>query len=115
MDTQGATMFNMGQVQALPVTFQHIQKATRRDMILSKVFCYVIEGWPNHVPGELKPYKNRETELSTENGCLMWGNLSDSSSAITVTSSADSSCQSPRNHLDESNCSELLLLVEWIG
>ena len=37
------------------------------------MFRYVIEGWPNHVPGELKPYKNRETELSTENGCLMWG------------------------------------------
>ena len=54
MDTQGATMFNMGQVQAIPVTFQHIQKATRRDMILSKVFHYVIEGWQNHVPGELK-------------------------------------------------------------
>ena len=73
MDTQGAIMFNIGQVQALPVTFQHIQKATRRDVILSKVFRYVIEGWPNHVPDELKPYKNRETELSTENGCLMWG------------------------------------------
>ena len=72
MDTQGATMFNMGQVQAIPVTFQHIQKATRRDMILSRVFHYVIEGWQNHVPGELKLYKNRETELSTENGCLMW-------------------------------------------
>ena len=55
MDTQGATMFNIGQVQALPVTFQHIQKATRRDVILSKVFRYVIEGWPNHVPDELKP------------------------------------------------------------
>ena len=53
-------MFNIGQVQALPVTLQHIQKATQRDVILSKVFCYVIEGWLHHVPGELKPYKNSD-------------------------------------------------------
>ena len=72
-DTQGATMFNVGQVQALPVTFQHIQKATRRDRILGKVYCYVIERWPSHVPDELKQYMSRETELSTENGCLIWG------------------------------------------
>ena len=72
-DTQGAATFNIGQVQALPVTFQHIQKATRRDKILGKVYRYVIEGWPSHVPDELKQYKSRETELSTENGCLMWG------------------------------------------
>lgn len=72
-DTQGAATFNIGQVQALPVTFQHIQKATRRDKILGKVYRYVIEGWPSHVPDKLKQYKSRETELSTENGCLMWG------------------------------------------
>ena len=73
LDTQSATTFNIGQIQALPVTFQHIQKATRRDPVLGKVYHYVIGGWPSHVPDELKPYKNRETELSTENGCLMWG------------------------------------------
>jgi hypothetical protein len=33
----------------------------------------VRNGWPNQVPEELKPYKNRETELSTENDCLIWG------------------------------------------
>ena len=32
----------------------------------------VLDGWPSHVPDELKRYKNRETELSIENGCLMW-------------------------------------------
>ena len=73
LDTQSATAFNIGQIQALPVTFQHIQKATRRDPVLGKVYHYVIGGWPSHVPDELKPYKNRETELSIENGCLMWG------------------------------------------
>lgn len=37
------------------------------------MYRYVIEGWPSHVPDELKQYKSRETELSTENGFLMWG------------------------------------------
>jgi len=32
-----------------------------------------VEGWPSHIPNELKPYKNQETEFSTENSCLMWG------------------------------------------
>ena len=73
LDAQTVTTFNIGQVQALPVTFQDIQRATRRDPTLGKVYRYVLDGWPSHVPDELKRYKNRETELSTENGCLMWG------------------------------------------
>ena len=37
-DTLGATTFNIGQVQALPVTFKDIQKATRCDILLGKVY-----------------------------------------------------------------------------
>ena len=73
LDTQNVTTFNISQVQALPVTFQNIQRATRRDPTLGKVYRYVLDGWPSHVSDKLKMYKNRETELSTENGCLMWG------------------------------------------
>ena len=73
MDTLGATTFNIGQVQALPVTFKDIQKATRHDALLGKVYRYVLDGWPSQIPDELKVFKNKETELSTENGCLIWG------------------------------------------
>ena len=73
MDTLGATTFNIGQVQALPVTFKDIQKATRRDALLGKVYRYMLDGWSSQIPDELKVFKNKETELSTENGCLMWG------------------------------------------
>ena len=41
-------------VQAFPVTFGGIQKATRRDTILGKVYHYVREGWPTRVPEELQ-------------------------------------------------------------
>lgn len=39
MDTGGATSFNIGQIQAFPMTFQDIQKATRHDEILATSMC----------------------------------------------------------------------------
>ena len=34
-----------------------------------------MQGWPSHLEGEegLQPYLRRQEELSTENGCVMWG------------------------------------------
>ena len=72
-NTHGSTTFNIGQVQSLPVTAREIQKATRRDATLGKVYRYVQEGWPSQVADELKPYGSRATELTVEGGCLMWG------------------------------------------
>ena len=66
-------IFNICQLQALPVTFQNIQKATRSDRVLSKVLTYVESGWPEQVPEEIKPYKSRQNEIGIESGCLMWG------------------------------------------
>lgn len=70
---QGPNTFNIGQVQALPVTAQNIEKATRRDPILSQVYRHVQNGWPQQVSEDLQIYKDRSTELSTQGGCLMWG------------------------------------------
>ena len=67
------SVFNVSQVHALPVTFQQVQTATRRDPLLSKVSHYVKNGWPDQISDELKPYKNREQEIGIESGCLMWG------------------------------------------
>ena len=47
------SVFNVGQAQALPVTFRNIQTATRRDKILGKVLTYV---WPTSILDSLKPY-----------------------------------------------------------
>ena len=65
------SVFNVGEVQALPVTFRDIQTATRRDKMLSKVFTYTQSGWPEQVTDELKPYKARMNEIGIEHGCLM--------------------------------------------
>ena len=72
-DSTGASTFNIGQVQALPVTSQDIRNATRRDPVLSKVYRYVEKGWPSQVDEELKPFKDKQTELTIEGDCVLWG------------------------------------------
>lgn len=65
--------FLLGQMQALPVTVDRLQMATRRDPILSKVLQYTRTRWPLHVPEPLNPFLRRKEELSVENGCILWG------------------------------------------
>ena len=72
-NTIGRTTFNIGQLQSLPVTARDIEKATRWDATIGKVYRYVWDGWPSQVKDEFKPYQNRLTELTIEGGCLMWG------------------------------------------
>ena len=71
--SRGISILNIGQVQALPVTFWDVQKAARQDKTLSKVLTYVQNGWPKQVPDELKPYQGRQNEIGIECDCLMWG------------------------------------------
>ena len=67
------SIFNVAQIKFLPVTFQQVQTATRRDPILTKITTYVNSGWPTKVPDELKPYQLRQQEIGVQSGCLMWG------------------------------------------
>ena len=75
-DTGGASfdnVFNLGQLEALPVTSQKLSQATSTDPLLSQVMAYVKKGWPSQVPHDLKPYLSRRHELTLEANCLMWG------------------------------------------
>ena len=72
-EIEAVSVFNIAQIQALPVTFQQVQLATRRDPTLSKVMTYVQSGWPNQVTEELKSYHNSRQEIGIQNDCLMWG------------------------------------------
>ena len=52
----------------------HIRRQTQRDPVLSRVLLYVQQGWPGKVlRAELKPYFARQNELSSEQGCVLWG------------------------------------------
>ena len=70
-----ASIFNLTQIDCLPVTSTQVQQATRVDPCLSKVTQYTRDGWPASVPEALKSYRNRHTELSVEGDCLLWGTL----------------------------------------
>ena len=66
-------MFNIGQIEALPLTCDKVQLATSHDPILSKVLNYIRRGWPAEIPDVLKPYYYRRSELTIEANCLLWG------------------------------------------
>jgi len=45
----------------------------KTDPILSKVFQYILLGWPSKVDNQFTPYWNRRLELSTHAGCILSG------------------------------------------
>ena len=59
----------------LPVTANEIAKATRTDSILSRVYNYVVRGWPhsNAIPLDIKPYYPHRSVLSCYRNCLLFG------------------------------------------
>ena len=66
--------FNVDYCEALPVTAADIAKETQRDRILRRVYQYTKCGWgPNGQP-VIEQYRRRASELSIENGCLLWAN-----------------------------------------
>ena len=56
-----------------PVTAKEIRCWTRRDPLLSRVLQYIQQGWPIHGDQELKPFWSKQTELTVQDGCLLWG------------------------------------------
>ena len=68
------TQFNIGQIQALPISSLQIQKATQTDLILSKVYRFIQTGWPTQIPDEdIKPYWLHRSDLTVECNCVMYG------------------------------------------
>ena len=66
-------VFNVSQMEALPVTVRKLRAATFSDRILSKVIRYTKGSWPSQVPEHLCPHLHRRNELTVEEGCLLWG------------------------------------------
>lgn len=66
-----ANLFNVAQVEVLPLTSHQIATATKKDPLLSQVFRYTQWGWPTDVAEILLPYWNRRFELTIEQGCLL--------------------------------------------
>ena len=56
-----------------PVTANDIRVWTQRDQKLARVLQYIQQGWPTEGDPELEPYSSRRLELSSYQGCIMWG------------------------------------------
>ena len=64
---------NLTQLTALPVTSKELARETKKDLLLSKVFRYTMQGWPPTVGSDLLPFFRKRVEISIEDGCLLWG------------------------------------------
>ena len=57
-----------------PLSAKVIATETRKDQLLARAYEMTQEGWPNHVyDEELRPFFIRRSELTTEQGLLLWG------------------------------------------
>ena len=71
--SRDAVCYNLGQIQALPVTAAKVGSCSRHDPQVSRVMHFTRCGWPSSVPADLKPFHSRRKELTVEGDCLLWG------------------------------------------
>ena len=56
-----------------PVTADHIWSWTEKDPILAQVMQFVQQGWPRECDPQLSAFASKQLELSSFDGCLLWG------------------------------------------
>lgn len=63
----------LNHLSSTTISSANIKKWTSEDPVLSQV-RYISVGWPEEELGEeFNPFKGRKTELSTLDGCILWG------------------------------------------
>ncbi|KAL3995729.1 protein phosphatase 1 regulatory subunit 15B [Sarotherodon galilaeus] len=55
------------------MTSEQLQRWTTKDPILSRVREYALRGWPTTQHPNFQPYRQRQQELSVQDGCVLWG------------------------------------------
>ncbi len=71
--SQESALYNLNQIESLPVTSSQLAMATRNDPSLSKLYRFITQGWPGKVDTRFKPFLHRKNELTVESGCILWG------------------------------------------
>ena len=56
-----------------PLTAAEIRALTDKDPLLSRVRNNVLRGWHDTDQPAMRPYQSRSSELSVQDGCLLWG------------------------------------------
>ena len=47
----------------------------RRDPVMARVLQFILEGWPERTDDQFRPYASKQLELSTQAGCIVWGDV----------------------------------------
>ncbi|XP_046970363.1 uncharacterized protein K02A2.6-like [Vanessa cardui] len=71
-ESEAATYLNFVQ-DSFPLSFKDIKSETAKDPILSKIYGYVLYGWPTAVDKEYIAYFRRKENIYIDQGCLLWG------------------------------------------
>ncbi len=66
-------MLTLSVLQDSPVTANDIKQWTSKDPQLSQVLQYTQQGWPGETNESLQPFATKKLELSSYDGCLLWG------------------------------------------
>ena len=69
----GDTVLVLDRLSATPVSVSQIRTWTSRDPLLSRVRDFIQQGWPQSVDTSFRPFHSRRSELSVQDGCLLWG------------------------------------------
>ena len=64
-------VFNISQMEALPVMFHHLRAATSSDRVLSKVHRYTKGVCSHQLPADLYPFFNHRNKLTVKESCLL--------------------------------------------
>ena len=68
-----ARKVNLTQLTAPPITNKELARETKKDLLLSKVFRYTMQGWHPTVRSNSLPFFRKRVKISIEDGCLLWG------------------------------------------
>ena len=72
-----ATVFELHQIDTVPVDNKQLKLQTQRDPILSRLLDYVMSGKWNLSDEDCTKYRVRKDQLSVQQGCILWGNCVD--------------------------------------
>ena len=64
----------LDQLKDTPVTADQAKQLTKKDTLLSRVLQFTMSGWPDCCDDSEMPFHSRRMELSTQDGCILWGN-----------------------------------------
>ena len=84
-----------------------MQKATRLDSVLSKVYQYAQNGWPASILEVLQTFRSKQYKIGLKRKLSYEGNLSHCPCQITITTNS-----TRKNHTYENNCMQVFL---WSG